>query len=84
MVVILTLYCLSLTSIGIRLFVDKKATDDKEAEALKFNRDYIDIYSNSWGPDDKGFEVEGPGNKTQTVLEEGALKVIGRVFSFNQ
>ncbi|CAH3192253.1 unnamed protein product [Porites evermanni] len=31
------------------------ATDMTEAKALMFNRDYIDIYSNSWGPDDRGF-----------------------------
>lgn len=55
--------------------MDKKATDDKEAKALQFNRDYIDIYSNSWGPDDKGFEVVGPGNETQAALKKGAEMV---------
>lgn len=57
---------------GIRLYYDDMATDDVEAIALSFNRDYIDIYSNSWGPGDMGFEVDGPGNLTQSVLEEGA------------
>lgn len=56
--------------------MDKKATDDKEANALKFKREYIDIYSNSWGPSDKGFEVEGPGNKTLKAFKEGAEEVI--------
>ncbi|XP_068699747.1 neuroendocrine convertase 2-like isoform X1 [Montipora foliosa] len=59
---------------GIRLYTTKMATDDKEAEALKFNRNYIDIYSNSWGPEDRGFEVKGPGNMTQFALQEGAEK----------
>ena len=67
---------LFLICLGIRLFVDEKAPDDKEAKALKFKRDYIDIYSNSWGPSDKGFEVEGPGTKTLKVLKEGAEEVI--------
>ena len=58
--------------LGIRLFKDEMATDMKEAKALMFNRDYIDIYSNSWGPDDRGFLVKGPGRATQGTLEEGA------------
>ena len=57
---------------GIRLFKDQMATDMTEAKALMFNRDYIDIYSNSWGPDDRGFLVKGPGRATQATLEEGA------------
>ena len=48
------------------------ATDMTEAKALMFNREYIDIYSNSWGPDDRGFLVKGPGRATQATLEEGA------------
>ena len=31
----------------------------------------IDVYSNSWGPGDMGFEVEGPGSKLKKVLENG-------------
>ena len=57
---------------GIRLFKDQMATDMTESKALMFNRDYIDIYSNSWGPDDRGFLVKGPGRATQATLEEGA------------
>ena len=63
------------TCVGIRLFKQEMAGDETEAKALKYNRDYIDIYSNSWGPDDRGFEVKGPGNKTQTTLREGAEEV---------
>ena len=48
------------------------ATDDVEAIALSFKRNYIDIYSNSWGPGDIGFEVDGPVNLTQSVLEKGS------------
>lgn len=32
--------------------LDGDVTDLVEAKALSFNRDYIDIYSASWGPDD--------------------------------
>ena len=60
---------------GIRLFKYEMATDLAEANALSFNRQHIDIYSNSWGPDDRGFEVKGPGRATQTALREGATKV---------
>ena len=54
------------------------ATDDVEAIALSFNRNYLDIYSNSWGPGDMGFEVDGPGNLTQSVLEKGANAVCSK------
>ena len=40
--------------------LDGRVTDRLEAEALGFNRDYIDIYSCSWGPSDDGKTVEGP------------------------
>ncbi|RMX56138.1 hypothetical protein pdam_00012113 [Pocillopora damicornis] len=54
------------------------ATDDVEAIALSFKRNYIDIYSNSWGPGDMGFEVHGPVNLTQSVLEKGSNASINR------
>ena len=51
------------------------ATDVQEAWALSHKSDYIDIYSNSWGPGDKGFEVVGPGKLTQMALKNGTEKV---------
>ena len=51
------------------------ATDALEAKALSHERDYIDIYSNSWGPSDKGFEVVSPDKLTQSALKDGAEKV---------
>jgi len=30
-----------------------------EGKALRFNRNYIDIYSAGWGPDDNGMTVDG-------------------------
>lgn len=58
------------------------ATDALEAKALSYKRDYIDIYSNSWGPSDKGFEVVGPDKLTQSALEDGAQKVNDEIFCY--
>ena len=51
------------------------APDQREAKALMYNRQHIDIYSNSWGPSSKGFEVRGPGHQTQRALRDGAKEV---------
>jgi hypothetical protein len=55
---------------GIRM-LDGEVTDLVEATALSFNRDYIDIYSASWGPDDDGKTVDGPGFLAQKAIEDG-------------
>ena len=52
------------------------ATDDLECKALSHKKDLIDIYSNSWGPDDRGFAVAGPGPLTRDALKKGAEEVI--------
>ena len=57
--------------IGIRM-LDGEITDLVEAQSLSHARGYIDIYSSSWGPQDDGETVEGPGFLTQTALEYGA------------
>lgn len=57
------------------MFFDEMATDDLECKALSFKRDYVDIYCNSWGPDDRGFEVVGPGPLAQRALQRGAEEV---------
>ena len=46
-------------------------TDKKEAEALSFKRDIIDIYSMAWGPTDDGEALSGPGELAHQALEEG-------------
>ena len=46
-------------------------TDRKEAEALSFKRDIIDIYSMAWGPNDDGEALSGPGELAHQSLEEG-------------
>lgn len=59
---------------GIRFIDDKFHTDAKEARALSFNRDYIDIYSNSWGPYDHGGSFGGPEPLSRQALKEGVEK----------
>ena len=51
------------------------ATDMEEAQALSYERDIVDVYSNSWGPFDDGYTVEGPRPMARRVLEEGTRKV---------
>jgi len=60
---------------GIRLIFRSKASDPDEARALSYASDHIDIYSSSWGPDDKGFTVAGPGFFTKLALQSGVEKV---------
>lgn len=52
-----------------------QSSDLQEASALGYQNDYIDIYSNSWGPVDFGFNVHGPGTLVQSTLETGTREV---------
>jgi kexin len=57
--------------VGIRLLSKVGVSIVQEAEALTFNGDVVDIYSNSWGvPDDGG--IEGPAPLVQQALAAGA------------
>lgn len=63
--------------IGIRLLTGSgrlTTVDSSEARALSFNRDYIDIYTNSWGPG-KYYDVDGPDEMAKRALQEGVTKV---------
>ncbi len=60
---------------GIRLLSPSYQSDAMEASALGVNNQEIDIYSNSWGPQDDGVEVEGPGPLVSAVLEQAVRKV---------
>lgn len=60
---------------GIRLFDDDiKSTDATESAALVHKLESIDIYSNSWGPGDMAWQIEGPGPLTSAALEKGIQK----------
>lgn len=56
---------------GIRLLGDL-VDDADEAAALSFMNDVIDVYNNSWGPDDTTLDLEGPGAQTLVALQSGA------------
>ncbi|KAF7648556.1 hypothetical protein LDENG_00155090 [Lucifuga dentata] len=58
---------------GIRM-LDGDVTDIVEAKSLGIRPGYIDIYSASWGPNDDGKTVDGPGPLTKQALEQGIKK----------
>ncbi|XP_046429629.1 furin-like protease 2 isoform X1 [Neodiprion fabricii] len=49
------------SSIGGVRMLDGPVNDAVEARALGLNPEHIDIYSASWGPEDDGKTVDGPG-----------------------
>lgn len=55
--------------------LDGIVTDAIEASSIAFNPDHVDIYSASWGPNDDGKTVEGPGRLAQKAFEYGIQKV---------
>lgn len=59
---------------GIRM-LDGIVTDAIEASSIGFRPDHVDIYSASWGPNDDGKTVEGPGRLAQKAFEYGIKKV---------
>uniref|UniRef100_A0A4W3K9N4 Neuroendocrine convertase 1 n=2 Tax=Callorhinchus milii TaxID=7868 RepID=A0A4W3K9N4_CALMI len=58
---------------GIRM-LDGMVTDAIEASSIGFNPQHVDIYSASWGPNDDGKTVEGPGRLAQRAFEYGIQK----------
>uniref|UniRef100_A0A2P2I1L6 furin n=1 Tax=Hirondellea gigas TaxID=1518452 RepID=A0A2P2I1L6_9CRUS len=55
---------------GVRM-LDGDVTDSVEARSLALNPQHIDIYSASWGPDDDGRTVDGPGELATRAFIEG-------------
>lgn len=51
--------------------LDGDVTDAVEAGSLSFSPEHIDIYSSSWGPDDDGKTVDGPGQLAIKAFEDG-------------
>ena len=51
-------------------------TDLAEAHALMHQNNIVDIYTNSWGPFDFGFGIDGPGPVTQLALKYGTQEVM--------
>ena len=66
----------SYVSVGIRIFDDDiRSTDVTESKALVHEIGSVDIYSNSWGPGDMAWQVEGPGHLTTEALKIGITQV---------
>ena len=55
--------------------LDGEVFDAVEATSLSFNSTHIDIYSASWGPDDDGKVVDGPGPLAWKAFENGINNV---------
>ena len=51
-----------------------------EATALGHRDDVIDVYSNSWGPEDYGYVVSGPNTLAARTLAAGTQEVSNYLF----
>lgn len=58
---------------GVRM-LDGDVTDAVEARSLSLNPQHIQIYSASWGPDDDGKTVDGPGELATRAFVDGVTK----------
>jgi len=59
--------------------LDGEVTDAVEAQSLALNHQHIDVFSASWGPDDDGRTVDGPGPLARKAFIDGIMEV-GIVF----
>lgn len=69
---------------GVRM-LDGDVTDAVEARSLSLNQQHIHIYSASWGPDDNGKTVDGPGELATHAFIEGVTngrQGLGSIFVF--
>ena len=63
--------------------LDGTVTDELEGDAIAFNHKYIDVYSASWGPNDDGKTVEGPGELARKAFLKGITEVrLEQTFQF--
>uniref|UniRef100_A0A0X3P6G6 P/Homo B domain-containing protein n=1 Tax=Schistocephalus solidus TaxID=70667 RepID=A0A0X3P6G6_SCHSO len=58
---------------GVRM-LDGDVTDAMESRSLSHQMQYIDVYSASWGPEDDGRTVDGPGRLARLAFRDGILK----------
>ncbi|XP_042893586.1 furin-like protease 2, partial [Penaeus japonicus] len=62
------------SSIGGVRMLDGTVNDAVEARAISLNPSHIDIYSASWGPEDDGKTVDGPGPLAKRAFINGVIK----------
>lgn len=55
--------------------LDGAVTDIVEAQSLSLRPQHIDIYSASWGPEDDGKTVDGPGFLAKEAFYKGIVNV---------
>lgn len=67
----------AVSPVGVRILggLDGEVTDIAEAQALSFKPQHVDVYLASWGPEDDGATVDGPGPLTRLALENGIRTV---------
>jgi len=58
---------------GVRM-LDGIVNDAVEARALSLNPNHIDVYSASWGPEDDGKTVDGPGPLAKRAFLNGVVR----------
>ena len=54
--------------------LDGIVNDAVEARALSLNPNHVDIYSASWGPEDDGKTVDGPGPLAKRAFLNGVVR----------
>lgn len=59
---------------GVRM-LDGDVTDAMESRSLSHQLQHIDVYSASWGPEDDGKTVDGPGKLAQMAFRNGIQMV---------
>ncbi len=69
------LQLVSLVYTGLKVDLTGGVTDSGEASSLSYKNNYIQVYSNSWGPSDNGFVVEKPGTLLENAFENAVTKV---------
>lgn len=57
---------------GVRM-LDGDVTDIVEASSLSLRMQHIHIYSSSWGPNDDGTTVDGPGKLASKAFVDGVM-----------
>ena len=69
---------------GIRM-LDGPVTDLVEASSLSHHPQHVDVYTNSWGPNDDGRTMEGPAKLAAQAIIDGVTKGrggLGNIFLF--